>query len=129
MMHNGTTPTRQTPVGATDSTELAQRVSALAQRLLESEAQLIEAINDDANAAKMFDLARSNAYLASSGTVAEREASVAKATADEKHRARLAENLVRARFETLRDIRQVIAGLGQVASLRKSEEFNRGSQA
>ena len=129
MTQNGTAVAgTRTHAGAMDSQELAQRVSVLEARLQEAETNLDGAIREDADATKALDLARANAYLASSGTVAEREGAVAKATADEKHRARLAENTVRARFETLRDIRQVISGLGSVASLRKSEEFNRGGQ-
>lgn len=47
----------------------------------------------EAEADKLSKLAQANAYLASEGTVAERQAHVDKATADDQYRAKMAEGL------------------------------------
>lgn len=83
--------------------------------------ELVRATHEDARADRRMRQAKATAYLASSGTVGERDAAVAKSTDEEHYAARLADGLVRAALEAVRSRRQVLSSLQSIAGAVKSE--------
>ena len=78
-------------------------------------------IHEDASAERKFKIAWASAYLASSGTVGERDAHCEKATAYERYAAKMAEGLRRSAFQAVESKRQWLSALQSLASLSKSE--------
>lgn len=73
------------------------------------------------DAERRYRQARSNAYLATSGTVGEREASVTKTVDAEFYAAHLAEGLSKASLEAVRSRRTQLSVLQSIASAVKEE--------
>lgn len=111
------------PAGAIDAQGLAQRVQALSQRLDEAQARLREAIQHEGEAERLYTMAKANAFLASSGSVKERDAQVDKVVAAERERAHVAAGMTKAAFEEVRNLRQVLSALQSVASLQKAQDW------
>lgn len=73
------------------------------------------------DAERRYRQARSNAYLATSGTVGEREAAVTKTVDHEFYAAHLAEGLSKAALEAVRNRRTQLSVLQTVANAVKEE--------
>jgi hypothetical protein len=83
--------------------------------------ELLRATRAHSEAERMYRMARSTAYLASSGTVGEREAHVTKSCDREAYGAHLAEGLSRAALEAVRNRRTQLSVLQTVANAVKEE--------
>ena len=79
------------------------------------------AILEDAEADRKFEIAWSSAYLASSGTVGERDAHCKKATADERYAAKVAEGMRRSAYQGVEYRIRCLSALQSLASLTKAE--------
>lgn len=105
----------------TDLKGLTDEMLRLSRSLDEAQAELARCVRDEADADRSFRLAKANAYLATSGTVGEREAAVDKTIADERHRAHLAEGLTKSALEAVRSRRTQLSVLQSVAGAVKEE--------
>jgi hypothetical protein len=80
-----------------------------------------EAIRVDAEADRTAKIAKSAAYLSSSGTAGERTAYVDQATSEVQYKARLAEGLKRSASQAVESKRQWLSALQSLASLTRAE--------
>lgn len=101
--------------------ELNAELIRLSKKLDEAQAELVKQVSIEATAEHEFRKARANAFLATSGTVAEREASTDKTTADERYRAHLAQGLAKSALEAVRNIRQQLSALQTLAGAAREE--------
>lgn len=101
--------------------EMNSELVRLSHRLDEAQSSLVAAVQEDAEAQREYRKARANAYLATSGTVGEREASVDKTTADERYAAHLAEGLSKAALESVRNFRSQLSALQTMAGAVREE--------
>lgn len=93
----------------------ASRALDAAQRDLE------ERVRAEAHSEAEYRKARASAYLATSGTVGEREAHVDKAVATERYAAHLAEGLAKSALENVRSKRGQLSALQSIANALKEE--------
>jgi hypothetical protein len=108
------------PVTFTPSDLVEMRLEA-SRALDEAQAELIRATREDAAADRRYRQSKSNAYLASSGTVGEREATVNKTAGEEGYAAHLAEGLAKAALENVRNKRGQLSALQSIAGAVKAE--------
>jgi len=80
-----------------------------------------KAIIEDAEADRVAKIAKSSAYLSSSGTAGERQAYTDQATSEVQYKARLAEGLKRSAAQAVESKRQWLSALQSLASLTKAE--------
>ena|SRR5918996_5858890 len=83
--------------------------------------QYENAIIADANADRKMRIAKSTAYLASSGTAGERAAHTDKAAIDEIYQARLAEGLKRSAGQAVEAKRQWLSALQSLSAADRAE--------
>lgn len=100
---------------------LVDRMLVASRDLNDAQANLEAAVRREASAEAEYRKARANAYLATSGTVGEREASVDKTVADERYNAHLAEGLSKSALEAVRNRRTQLSVLQTVANSVKEE--------
>jgi hypothetical protein len=100
----------------------------LVQMMLEASAaldaaqdELIRCTRSHSDAERTYRMAKSTAYLASSGTVGERDAYVTKACDKEAYQAHLAEGLSKSSLEAVRNRRTQLSVLQTVANSIKEE--------
>ncbi len=98
-----------------------------AVRLLrESQADLEQRSQDYAHWEQRYRMAKATAYLATSGTVNEREAHAEQAVNEVRYRRDLAEGLKVSGLEAVRSNRAVVSAVQTLAALYRSEaEFDR----
>jgi hypothetical protein len=101
--------------------ELASRMTSAKRDIDEAFDTYEKAIIEDAEADRAAKIAKASAYLAASGPVAERQASVDQTTADVQYRARLAEGLKRSAGMAVDSKKQWLSALQSIASLSKAE--------
>jgi hypothetical protein len=107
---------------------MVDRMIAASHALDEAQAELETCVRRRANAEAEYRKAKANAYLATSGTVGEREAQVDKTIADERYAAHLAEGLAQSALEAVRNRRTQLSVLQTVAGAIKEEmRFERTS--
>ena len=98
------------------------RMMVEASRALDAaQTELERCVREESDAEHRYRLARANAYLATSGTVGEREAYVDKTVADERKRAHMAEGLAKSALEAVRNRRTQLSVLQTVANSVKEE--------
>jgi hypothetical protein len=100
---------------------MVDRMIAASHALDEAQADLETCVCRRANAEAEYRKAKANAYLATSGTVGEREAQVDKTIADERYAAHLAEGLAQSALEAVRNRRTQLSVLQTVAGAIKEE--------
>jgi hypothetical protein len=106
--------------------DLVRMMIEAARDLEQAQDELIAATHKHSEADRRYRQARATAYLASSGTVGERESYVAKSCDEETYAAHLAEGLAKAAMEQVRNRRQVLSSLQSIAAAVKAEaEFAR----
>lgn len=101
--------------------ELNQELIHLSRKLDEAQTSLVGAVQEEAIAENEYRKARANSFLATSGTVGEREAQTDKTVADERYRAHLAQGLSKAALEAVRNCRQQLSALQTLAGAIKEE--------
>lgn len=101
--------------------DLRDEMLRLSRELDGAHDTLIKTSHDWAQAENTYRLAKANAYLASSGTVDSRKASVDKATSPERVTAHTAEALKVAALENVRNRRAQLSALQSVAHAVRSE--------
>lgn len=102
--------------------ELNAELLRLSRSLDEAQRDLEHLVREHAEAENAYHRARASAYLQTpDGTVAEREARVDLATADERHAAHLAEGLSRAALESVRSRRVQLSSLQTLANSVREE--------
>ncbi len=107
---------------------MVDRMIQASHALDESQAELETRVRQRANAEADYRKAKANAYLATSGTVGEREAHVDKTVATERYAAHLAEGLAQSALEAVRNRRTQLSVLQTVAGAIKEEmRFERTS--
>jgi hypothetical protein len=107
---------------------MVDRMIAASHALDEAQAELETCVRRRANAEAEYRKAKANAYLATSGTVGEREAQVDKTIAAERYAAHLAEGLAQSALEAVRNRRTQLSVLQTVAGAIKEEmRFERTS--
>ncbi len=104
-----------------NAAELADTMITAKRDIDDAFTEYEKAILEAAKADREAKLAKATAYLATSGTVAERNAHMDKATADEQYRAKLAEDKRRAMHLLVEHRRQWLSALQSLASLTKAE--------
>lgn len=105
---------------------LDQRFSSLSARLDQALAELRTAIQVEAEAERIYTVAKANAYLAAEGkTAADRQAVTDKIVAAERERAHLATGMTKAAFETVRSLRDQMSNLRVVASAQRALDYAR----
>lgn len=106
--------------------DLIDMMIRAARDLEVAQEQMIDATIKDSDADRRYRQAKATAYLASSGTVGERDAHVNKSCDLEIYEAHLAAGMVKAAHEAVRNRRQVLSSLQSIASAVKAEfEFGR----
>ncbi len=94
--------------------------------LRESQADLEERSKDYALAEKLYRREKATAYLATHGTVAEREAMAERAINEDRYRRDMAEGLKLSGLEAVRGNRAVLSAIQTLAALYRTEaEFDR----
>jgi hypothetical protein len=101
--------------------ELIEEMLRLSRELDGAQADLVAAVREEAQAEQRYRRARATAYLATSGTVAEREAYVGKTIDEEAFAAQLAEGLAKAALESVRNRRAQLSALQSVAASVREE--------
>lgn len=105
----------------TSSRDLTQEMLRLSRLLDEAQADLETWVRREAEAENEYRKARANAYLATSGTVGERESSVDKTTGEERRKAHLAAGMTKASLESVRNRRTQLSVLQTIANAYKAE--------
>ena len=111
----------------TTAAELSRQLHAAKAKVDEAMDAYETAIQEDADADRDAKLAKATSFLTVKSqiegkpTVAELEARVDKATADEQHKARLAEGMKNAAKLKVESARQWLSALQSLASLSKAE--------
>jgi hypothetical protein len=100
---------------------MVDRMIAASHALDEAQAELETCVRRRANAEAEYRKAKATAYLATSGTVGEREAQVDKTIAKERYDAHLAEGLAQSALEAVRNRRTQLSVLQTVAGAIKEE--------
>jgi hypothetical protein len=116
---NPVSPIRKPETPSID--DLIAEMTRLSSRLDDAHAELVHRSYEWAKSENKYRLARANSYLASSGTVAEREARVDKATDTERLEAHTAEALKVAALESVRSVRAQLSACQSVANAVRSE--------
>jgi hypothetical protein len=101
--------------------ELVEMMLKASAELDEAQRELVQQTGHAAQKEHEYRKARAHAYLATSGTVAEREAHVDKSTGDERYAAQLAEGLSKSSLEAVRNKRTQLSVLQTVANAVKEE--------
>jgi hypothetical protein len=101
--------------------ELVELMFKASRALDEAQTQLSRCVRVEADAESEYRKAKANAYLATSGTVGERDAQVDKTVADERYRAHLAEGLSKSALEAVRNRRTQLSVLQTVANSLREE--------
>ena len=104
--------------------ELSDLVSLMLEASKQLDASLAEHklwAERSAQADQHYRLKRSQAYLKTEGTVAEREAQTELQVSDERYRAQLAEGLERSALEAVRGARQKLSALQSVSAVVREE--------
>jgi hypothetical protein len=100
---------------------MVDRMIAASHALDEAQAELETCVRRRANAEAEYRKAKATAYLATSGTVGEREAQVDKTIAKERYDTHLAEGLAQSALEAVRNRRTQLSVLQTVAGAIKEE--------
>ncbi len=101
--------------------ELVTEMLRLSRLLDKGVLALVEAATEYAEAEDTYAAAKATAYLASTGTVAERKAHVDDLTGTERRRALLADAMRQANLEAIRSRRQQLSALQSVAAGHRTE--------
>lgn len=101
--------------------QLAQQMLNLCKQLDDCQAELEACVKEEVAAERAYGIAKSAAYLGTSGTVGEREAHTTKAVADERYRAHLAEGLSKSALEAVRSKRAQLSACQTLVSAHKEE--------
>jgi hypothetical protein len=104
-----------------NAAELTKSLFAAKRDIDEALAAYEQAIHVDAEYDRVAKIAKSSAYLSSSGTAGERTAYVDQATSEVQYKARLAEGLKRSASQAVESRRQWLSALQSLASLTKAE--------
>lgn len=104
-----------------NSADLNVQLLDAAQKLRESLADLEQRSRDYAMAEKAYRMAKSTAYLATTGTVAEREARAEDAINEVRYRRDLADGLKVSGLEAVRSNRGVLSAVQTLANLYREE--------
>jgi hypothetical protein len=91
------------------------------RNLEEAQTELVNHTHAASRAERRYRQAKATAYIASTGTVGEREALVAKACDEEFYAAHLAEGLVKASLESVRSRRAILSSLQSISASVKAE--------
>lgn len=106
--------------------DLTTEMLRLSAALDQAQANLESCTRNEAVVENEYRKARANAYLATSGTVGEREAAVDKAVSNERYEAHLAAGLSKAALESVRNHRAQLSVLQTVANaVREEISFSR----
>jgi hypothetical protein len=106
--------------------DLIEMMIRAARDLETAQTELVAATVKDSEADRRYRQAKASAYLASSGTVGERDAYVNKSCDLETYEAHLAAGMAKAALEAVRNRRQVLSSLQSIAGAVKAEaEFAR----
>ena len=109
-----------------NAADLNAQLLDAAKALRDSLAELERRTREHALAEKDYRMAKSTAYLASSGTVAEREARAEDAINEKRYRRDLAEGLKVSGLEAVRANRTVLSAVQTLAGLYRAEaDFDR----
>lgn len=100
---------------------LIETMIAVSAELDKAQAELVTRAREAASAVNEFKKARASAYLASSGTVGEREAHVDQSTGTLRYQAHLAEGLEKAALEAVRNKRAQLSALQSISAAVKAE--------
>lgn len=101
--------------------DLTAEMLRLSRALDVAHDDLIRRSNEWARVENEYRKARANTYLATSGTVAEREARVDKAVEGERYAAHLADGLKVAALEKVRSLRAQLSACQSVANAVRSD--------
>lgn len=101
--------------------DLVRLMLAASSALDTAQDELLRCTRAHSESERRYRQARSNAYLSSSGTVGEREATVTKTVDIEAYQAHLAEGLARAALEAVRSKRAQLSALQSIAGAVKVE--------
>ncbi len=100
---------------------LVKMMIEAARDLEEAQDELVQRTHKHSEADRRYRQARATAYLASSGTVGEREAYVAKSCDEETYAAHLSEGLAKAAMEAVRNRRTVLSALQSISAAVRAE--------
>ena len=101
--------------------DMAANIYSAAEELEIAQVALERAVKDYAETERLYKMGRSTAYVATSGTVAEREAVVDQSISTLRYEAHLKEGLKVAALEAVRNRRAILSALQTLANLSKSE--------
>lgn len=101
--------------------QLIATLEQATKELEEAQGELERAVKAWAEADREYRLARARAFIATSGTVAEREAHTDLETDEQRYRAHLADGLKVSALEAVRNRRQQLSAWQSAAALMKSE--------
>lgn len=101
--------------------DLVQKLIEAARALDSAQAELVRATRENAEKQRKYRQAKSNAYLATSGTVAERDAQVTKVIEEEAFGAHLSEGLERSALEAVRNARQILSAWQSISTAIRAE--------
>jgi hypothetical protein len=104
-----------------NAAELSKSLFAAKKEIDAALTEYESAIYEDAEADRVAKIAKSSAYLSSSGTAGERQAYTDQATSEVQYKARLAEGLKRSASQAVESKRQWLSALQSLASLTKAE--------
>jgi hypothetical protein len=104
-----------------NAAELTRAMLEAKRHLEETELEHRRCVAELATADRALRIAESVAYLATAGTVGERDALTKKATADERYRFKLADGLERSALEAIRNGRQILSSLQSLAAAQREE--------
>ncbi len=105
----------------TTTQDLNAELIRLSRKLDEAHAELVKQARAYADAEHAYRLARSSAFLSSSGTVGEREAHTDQATAGVRRDRDLAEGLKQSALEAVRSLRGQMSATQTIAGSLKAE--------
>lgn len=101
--------------------QLVDMMLTASRDLDQAHVELERRVHEKAESEHVYRLAKSNAYLATSGTVGEREAYVYKTVAEERKRAKLAADLSQSALEAVRSKRSQLTALQSIANSIREE--------
>ena len=101
--------------------DMAAHIYSAAEELERGQSLLERAVKEYAESERLYKMGRSTAYVATSGTVAEREAATDQSVSTLRYEAHLKEGMKVAALEAVRNRRAVLSALQTLANLSKSE--------
>lgn len=101
--------------------QLNQDMLELSRLLDQHHDELVRAAHEYSEREDLYRLAKATAFLAATGTVADRQAHADKATSSERRAAHLAEQLMKAAFARVRSTQAQLSARQSVAQMVKSE--------